>query len=187
MDARTRQVLTAAGLVLVLGLAGCGALQILNPDFLSVLGIGQVVSGLPGEAPGLLVSLNNQTGRWVQMLVSYRDEESSVRSYTSIVGPGERTAQMLVCPVTEITLGSVTDLERPGVIVFLADPTAVDTGDGGTGIEDMPFVEVDPLGVLLRDGLNYDCGDGIEFFVRPNSEASSGYQAFARVSRSGAS
>lgn len=162
-----------AGLVLVGGCAD--PTEILNPEFVDNLGRGSGnVASLPGDAPGLAVFVENQTTRWISAAVSYRDGDGNARSFTQVVGPGERTGQMLVCQIQEITLGNVSDLDAVGAVVYLSDPA---TGS----LADSPFVEVEPFGLLLRSGVNYECGDGVDFIVRPSSNTASGYQTYARL------
>jgi hypothetical protein len=112
------------------------------------------------------------------MVVAYR-EESDADSYTSTIGPLDKTAQMLTCPITELTVGDVSGLDQSGVRVYLVDSL---TGDGLVGT---PFIEVDPFGTLLKEGVNYDCGDGVTFSVQPSSTTRSGYQIFAYIRRAG--
>jgi hypothetical protein len=174
---------TGLGLALSVVLAGCGAFQVtnlMNPDFLSSLGLGASVATLPGDAPGLLVTAQNSTDRSIAMAISYRDVNDKVQSYTASIAPGDKTAQMLVCPVKEITIGDVSNLSLSGARVFLVgsvtDPNAIGSA---------PYVEVEPFGVLLKEGVNYDCGDGLTFTVQASTQTRSGYQTIAYIRRSG--
>ncbi len=172
------------GLALSAALAGCGALSltnVLNPDLLTSAGLGQKVATLPGEAPGLRVSVENRTGLWVQMVVAYRDNQDTVQNYTTTLAPGDSSSQMLVCPVSEITLGDLSNLRQSGALVYLTS-----AGSSGQNLAALPYVEVDPFGVLMRTGVNYDCGDEVRFAVQPSSVAQSGFQIFGYVRRSGA-
>jgi hypothetical protein len=175
------------GLALGLALAGCGAFRLtnlLNPDLLGTLGLGTRVASLPGDAPGLLVGVENRTDRWASIVISYRDGEDKVQSYTTVVKPGDKSAQMLVCPIKEMTLGDVSNLDSPGAVVYLIpEGTAVDADL----LANSPVISVDPFGVLLMEGINYDCGDGVTFTVQPSGTSSSGYQTFAYIRRSGSS
>jgi hypothetical protein len=74
-----------------------------------------------------------------------------------------------------MTLGDVGNLDATGAIVRL-----------GGGTADDPYIEVEPFGVLLQEGINYDCGDVITFTILPSSATLSGYQSFAFIRRSGA-
>lgn len=173
-------------LALAVGLAGCTALanftEILNPNLTAAL-VGPDVASLPEDAPGLLVGVENRTGRWVRMLVSYRDDDDKVENYTTTVAPGDTSAQMVVCPVTELTLGSVGDLSQTGALVYLVEPSDV---AAGTSLDDSPYIEVDAFGVLLMEESNYDCGDGVTFAVQESSASTSGYQVWAYIRRSAA-
>ncbi len=170
----------AAGLgaALCTALLGCGLLNLsefLNGDLLSSLGVGSKVASLPGDAPGLLVAVENRTTRPCQVQIAYRDANDTVTSYVTNVAPGDRNAQMLVCPVAEITLGDVSNLDTSGARVYLVDGTGADADT----LAAAPFVEVEAFGVLLREEVNYDCGDGLTFTVEPSSQSRSGYQTFA--------
>lgn len=175
--------------VLLAGLLpGCAALtDIISPDLLTTLTGGQFVNSLPDEAPGLLVSVENRTARWAEITVSYRDADGGVETYTTSLNPGNKSGQMLVCPVEEITLGSVTNLDTVGAVVALVQDTTGFEVDETTGrFIGLPLIDVEPFGVLLREGVNYDCGDSILFVVRPSTATPSGYETIAFFRRSGA-
>ena len=176
-----------AGVILLpvaLAPTGCNPLlqlpNLFNPDLFELLGSGGKVASLPGDAPGLLVAVENRTDRWVQMVVSYRDQDEEARSFTTLVAPLDKSGQMLVCPIQEITLGDVSNLQLSGARVFLVDEISADTD-----LASMPFIEVDAFGVLLIDAVNYNCGDGVTFAVQASSQAASGYRVFAYFRRSG--
>lgn len=179
MSAWKRTALWATVIVLTGPLLGCVDLtSFLNPDFLAVLGSGSEISGVPGEAPGVLVQIENRTTRWARAVVSYRDGDSNTRTYNTVIAPGDLTGQMLVCPVEEITLGSVADLDEPGAIIYLTDLS----GDGALDSPDVPFIEVDAFGVLLREEVNYSCGDGLKFSIRETpGQTRSGYRVRAEI------
>jgi len=186
---RRNRLMTATVLLLGAGLCGCGgALNILNPDFLAAVGLGERVAALPGDAPGLLVKVENRTSRWAGVDVSFRDGQDTVDRFTTTLAPGDQNGQMLPCPIKEITLGDVSNLQTPGAVVFLADLTTGQQNgqQGAVTAADAPFIEVDPFGVLLREGVNYDCGDELLFVVQPSGATRSGYQTFVFVRRSGA-
>jgi hypothetical protein len=175
MIARNRRVwgMLAVGLAVVV--AGCVPLgDLLNADFAASVLQSQRVSLLPGEAPGFLVTVRNQTNRVVEMVVSYRDGDGDVQNYTSLLDKGDKASQMLICPVEEITLGNVANLNESGVRVAL-----VENVSSATDPSQVPSTEVEAFGVLLRSGVNYDCGDSIEFVVRPSSATRSGYETVA--------
>ncbi len=177
---------TAVGVAGVLSavLTGCTVLQdftnVLNPDLLSALGLGVQVANLPGDAPGLLVGVDNRTSRWAALTVAYRTSAEQAKSFTTNVAPQNKSAQMLICPITEITVGDVSNIKQSGARVFLIEnATAV------TDLENAPFIEVDAFGVLLMEGVNYDCGDAVTFAIQESSISRSGYQIYAYVRRSG--
>ncbi len=172
------------GAVLCTALLGCGLLNLgefLNADLLSSLGLGSKVAALPGDAPGLLVAVENRTTRPCQVQVAYRDANDTVTSYVTDVSPGDRNAQMLVCPVVEITVGDVSNLDTSGARVYLVDGTVTDPD----ALAGAPYIEVEAFGVLLREDVNYVCGDGLTFTVEPSGQSRSGYQTFAYVRPSG--
>ncbi len=161
------------GVALLLG--GCVSVtEFLNEDFLADLGLQGQVASLPGDAPALLVAIENATSRWVEVIVAYRESGSSSKSYTAVVAPNARTAQMLVCPIEEITLGDLSNPRAIGAVVRL-----------GSGSPTDAFIEVEPFGAVLRDGVNYDCGDGLTFVVQRSGATLSGYQTFAYIQRAG--
>ena len=170
----------ACGAVLVAALCGCGLLSLnsyLNPDFLAALGLSEKVASLPGDAPGLLVTVTNRTSRPTQIFVSYRDPNDDVKSYTATLAAGDETSQMLVCPVKEITLGDVSSLTQPAARVYQVAGAVTDAAT----LAAAPFIEVDPFGVLLRDVVNFNCGDGLIFTIQDSAVTRSGYQAFAYI------
>lgn len=165
--------LVTAGIIMAAG--GCtGLTAIFNEEFLQAAALGPRAASLPGDAPSLLVAIENRTTRVVQAQVSFRTSTSQVQSYTTLVEGGEKTAQALVCPISELTLGDVSNLDQIGAIVRL-----------GVGNANDPFIEVEPFGVLLKDGANYDCGDSVTFAIVPSGATLSGYQVYAFIQRSG--
>ncbi len=168
-------------------LGGCSTpLNLLNPDFAAAIGLGEQVASLPGDAPGLLVTVQNRTSRWVGMTVSFRDGNNNVDQFTETLAPMDNSGQMLPCPITEITLGDVANLQQSGAVVYLADLSTT-TNNQGTAVtaENAPFVAVEPFGTLLREGVNYDCGDKLIFVVEPSGATLSGFQTLVYIRRSG--
>lgn len=157
---------------LVLGVAGCAAIPVLNPEFLAAIGLGQTAAALPDEAPALVVGVDNLTNNTIDARISYRERDGRVIQQFYVLGPGEKTADSLICPIPEVTLGDVGDLEAIGAIVRL-----------GGGTPDDAFIEVEPFGVLLQDEANYNCGDQITFQIVPSGSTLSGFQVLAFVQR----
>ena len=175
MLARIRMVAVVAGLTGGLLLAGCtSALSLFDPAFLTALGLGSQVAGVPGDAPSLLVAVENNTDQILEAVVSYRTEDSGVITYSTRVAPGERTAQALICPIDELTMGDVSDITAIGALIRLGNGDSVD-----------PYIEVEPLGVVLKDSVNYNCGDAITFSVQTSGASRSGYRIFAYIQRAG--
>lgn len=173
MHARFRGVVVL-GLLGAAGLCGgCPGVQsMFDERFIAALGGGTRVASIPGTAPALLVAVENRTDRHIQAIVAYRDGEGTTDSYTTDVEPFARTAQALVCPIEQITLGSLSDPDAIGAVVYL-----------GGGTLDDPFIEVEPFGVVLEEGVNFDCGDSLTFVVQPSGETLSGYQTFVFIRR----
>lgn len=155
-------------------LAGCGsAVNLLNPDFAASLGLTQSVALLPGEAPSVLFEVENAAGRTIEAQLSWRDPEGDVVTRTMVIPAESKLAETVICPVSEVTLGDVGNLRSTGAIVRL-----------GTGGANDPIVEVEPFGVLLQEGVNYDCGDSVSFRVQLSGATLSGYQIYAFIRRS---
>ena len=47
----------------------------------------------------------------------------------------------------------------------------------------IPYIDVEAFGVLLREGVNYDCGDSLLFVVEPSGVTRSGYETIAYFRR----
>jgi hypothetical protein len=154
-------------------LAGCvSPTEILNPELLQTFGVAGQVASLPGDAPALLVEVENKTHRPIEFLLTWRDPEGQIQREFGQLPPDGKTGRVLFCPVPELTLGDVGNLETTGAIVRL-----------GTGGSNDPFIEVESFGVLLQEGVNYDCGDSVTFEVLPSQATLSGYQVFAFIRR----
>jgi hypothetical protein len=171
--AKVAGVALLAGLPLLGGCAGVGSF--FNPAFLQVLGVGEQAASLPGEAPAVVLAVENATQHVIEFRVTWRDLEGRIQERTRALAVGEEYSEALICPVQEMTLGDVSNLDDIGAIVRLGGGTAND-----------PFVEVEPFGVLLQDGINYDCGDSVTFVIQPSSVTLSGYRVLAQIRRSGA-
>jgi hypothetical protein len=168
-----RSLMLSAGLIA--GLAGCSPEIFLNTEFLASLGFGQGAATLPGESPEVLVQVENRTDRTVEALLTVRTGEDDVAQRALTIPPGlPALGEAFFCPVSQLTLGDVANPNSVGAVVRL--------GNGGAND---PVIEVEPFGVILESGINYDCGDSILFAVIPSAESVSGYQIFAFVRRSG--
>ena len=111
----------------------------------------------------------------MEFRLTWRDGDGQIHERTGILGVGDKYSEALICPIEEMTLGDVGNLNAIGAIVRLWSGTAFDA-----------FIEVEPFGVLLQEEINYDCGDVITFTVLPSSVTLSGYQSFAFIRRTGA-
>ncbi|RMF76108.1 MAG: hypothetical protein D6744_12600 [Planctomycetota bacterium] len=160
----------------LLGAVGCtNAFSLFNPDFVQALGLSSRAASLPGEAPSIVIGVRNDTSRTVEFLMTWRNDEGDVFQSSPVVGSEQEVLLSEFCPITEITLGDVSDLSATGAVVRL----------GAGGLDDA-FVEVEPFGVLLQSGIHFDCGDRVVFSVRASTETLSGYRVFAEIQRSGA-
>lgn len=176
-----RRSWVAAGVAAVLASAGCfSPLEILNDDFVEQITPGGGVATLPGGAPGVVVNVSNLTNLQAAVVISYRDGDGSVQVFTVTLQGGGESAQMLVCPVVEITAGSVSDLTAPSAVLALT--TVPITGD----LTSVPYLEVEGYGVLLREGINFECGDGITFVLTASATNASGYEIGAYIRSGGA-
>ena len=174
----SRRMISRAPVYLALALlpAGCiSASDFFNDEFLQRLGVQERAASIPGEAPALLVEVDNRADRPIEYLLTWRDAESHVQQLTGVLPAGAQDGIVLFCPVQELTLGDVSRLDATGAVVRL-----------GAGGANDPLIEVEAFGVLLRDEINYDCGDSVTFTVQRSSATLSGYQIFAFIRRSGA-
>ena len=169
-----RRCLRLATCLSIVVAAGCSGnlTSLFNDEFLTQLGVTQRAASLPGSAPAIIIRVENRTTRTIEASVSMRLGGDNVDSFVTVVPPGASTGRAVNCPVTEITLGDIADLDQTGAIVRLGD-----------GTPDDPFVEVEPFGVLFKAGANYDCGDSVTFAVVPSAQTASGYQTIAFVQR----
>ncbi len=152
---------------------GCvDPLAFFNPAFLQAAGLGDSVANLPGEAPTIILEVENQAGRVIEYFVSWRDGDGNVSVRTGVLAVGDKYSESVFCPIDEMTLGDVGDLTEIGALVRL-----------GAGEADDPVIEVEPFGSLLQDSVNYNCGDSVTFTVLPSAATLSGYQTYAFIRR----
>lgn len=178
MFAGNRLAVVGMGL-LICGIMSCvSAVDFLSPEFLSLIEGSQRVANLPTEAPGLLVSVENRTDRLARIDISYRQGDTGMDNYVTYMNPGDKSGQMLICPITEITIGNLADLNASGAAVALIMGASL-----SSGLANIPFLEVQPFGTILREGVNYDCGDEILFVIQPSGSTVSGYQTVAFIRR----
>lgn len=169
-------IIPAVLLPLLTAPTGCvDPTQIFADEFLNATIGGQNVASLPGNAPSVLLAVENQTALPTVVNVRYRLANNDVRELSLQMLPGERSAQALACPIDEITVGELTDPSQAGAFVYL------DTDADATLNLNAPFVTVEPFGVILRNDTTYTCGDEITFAVVPSSATASGYRVVAFV------
>lgn len=163
-----------AGYLAALSMGGCTSGNLLNPSFLAALGGGQQAASLPGEAPVLVLEVENSTTSVIEFLLTWRDGEGEVSQRSRTLLAGEKFAEAVICPVEEVTLGDISNLDATGAIVRL-----------GNGNPEDPFVEVEAFGVLLQEFVNFNCGDSVTFEIRPSSATLSEFRIFAFFQSSG--
>ena len=162
---------TASAALLLSG--GCiGTGEFLNPEFLAALGVTNGVATVPGEAPAVIIELENRTGRVIEGQLTWRNSDGTVDERILVVPTDSKTSEAVICPVEEMTLGDVSNPQATGAVVRL--------GNGGPTD---PFIAVEAFGVVLQEGVNYSCGDSVTFTVQPSNLTNSGYQAFAFIRR----
>lgn len=166
-----KAVLGIVGTASAVTLAGCSEFSnILDPTFIDTLTGANQVAALPGNAPSILLTVENRTNKLAQVDVTYRTSDGVAQRLPITVSGGQQFAQAVACPVEEMTVGEITDLTVSGAFVNL--------GDGG---DSDPFVAVEPFGVLLRDGITYECGDAVTFALVSSTATASGYRIVAFV------
>lgn len=154
-------------------LPGCSlASGLLDPGLLDALGVGSRAASIPQEAPAVIIAFENRTNRPATATISYRIGTDRVLTSTIDALPGDKLSEAFVCPVSEVTLGDVSNLDESGVVIRLGNGTPAD-----------PTIAVEAFGVLLRENQNYSCGDSITFTVSPSADTRSGFRAFAFVQR----
>ncbi len=158
------------GATLLSALCGCDPSVFLNPDFAIAAGLSDGAASLPGEAPTLLVSVENRTARPVNYLLTWRNDDGSTGQREDAVRAGQTFSTALPCPVSEVTLGQIGDSSSVGAAIVL--------GDGNAGD---PLLAVEPFGRVLQEGVNYNCGDSVTFSVIGTGATASGYQIYAFI------
>jgi hypothetical protein len=162
--------------MIALCLCGClGTPEVINPAFFQSLGWTEVAADVPGEAPAIIIEVENGADRVIEFRMTWRDADGDINQRTGVLNVGEKYSEALICPIEEMTLGDVSNLDATGAVVRL-----------GGGTSNDPYLEVEPFGVLLQEGVNYDCGDVVTFTVVRSSATLSGYQSFAYIQRTGA-
>lgn len=179
----SRRLRVGVAMFLAAPLFSCGLpafSDVLSPNLADVLNAGAVAS-VPGDAPFLLVTFENRTTRRVSFsgeatangtleFVGFDlDPEGGGGGGSASVG-----SDIVVCPVTELTIGSINDLSQSGVFVFL-----------GGGFDTDPIIQVEPLGILLVEGVQFNCGDEVRFIVDESTATASGFRTFVQITPGG--
>lgn len=160
-----------AGAALLASSFGCSITsEFFNPEFLSTLGAGSTVAVFPGNAPAIRLEVENRTRNVIEANLAFRDANDEVRVRPIVVDVGDTYAEAIICPMSEVTLGTLNQATSVGAYIRLGGGTQAD-----------PLIQVDPFGTTLLADVNYSCGDIVTFTVQPSSAASSGYQIFAYI------
>lgn len=163
--------LTACLLPLGLGCTNFALTDLLSPTLVAELSNTASPASLPGTAQTVLVTFENRLDNPCRFEISYRTVNDQIPPPIMVtLGNDVQFAQAIACPVLEITVGDITDISEPGVFVGLAGQTDND-----------PFIAVEPFGVLLREGINYECGDGITFVLLESQATASGFRILAFI------
>jgi hypothetical protein len=158
-------------LPLGLGCTNFALTDLLSPSLIDELTNTTNPAALPGLAQVVLVTFENRLNNPVSYEITYRTVNDTIPDpLSATLDAKTQWAEAVACPVIEITVGDITDLTVSGVFV----------GVGGQTVND-PFVSVEPLGILLREGVNYECGDGVTFVVLESTATASGYRVLAFV------
>ena len=165
-----------ASSALLLSSACIGTGEFINPEFLAALGVTGGAVTLPGEAPAVIIELENRTGRWIEGQLTWRNADGTVDERILVVPTDSKVSEAVICPVEEMTLGDISNPQATGAVVRL-----------GQGAPDDPFIAVEAFGVVLQEGVNYSCGDSVTFTIQPSNVTNSGYQAFAFIRRADSS
>lgn len=163
----------AVGSALLLSSTGCTSpAAFFNPEFLTSLGLGGSVATIPGDAPAILVEVENRTSKFLEATVSWRGDGSDIQERQIILAPQDKYSELVFCPVNTITMGQLSDKQSTGAVVRL--------GNGGANDA---TINVEPFGRDLISGTNYDCGDAVSFTVQGSGVTQSGFQIFAFIRR----
>jgi hypothetical protein len=169
-------IVASASAMLLVSLGCIGTGEFINPEFLAALGFTGGAVSLPGEAPQVVIELENRTGRVIEGQLTWRNSDGTVDERIMVVPTDSKVSEAVFCPVEEMTLGDVSNPQATGAVVRL--------GNGGPND---PFIAVEAFGVILKNDVNYSCGDLITFTVQPSNATNSGYQAFAFIRRADSS
>jgi len=165
-----------AGSVLAVFAVGCTSpAAFFNPEFLTSLGLGSSVASIPGDAPAILVEVENRTSKNIEATISWRGDASDIQERQIVIAAQDTYSELVFCPVNTITMGQLSDKQSIGAVIRL--------GNGGDADAK---IDVEPFGRDLLSGTNYDCGDAVSFTVQGSSLTQSGYQIFAFIRRHGA-
>ncbi|MCG3125707.1 MAG: hypothetical protein CHACPFDD_00533 [Phycisphaerae bacterium] len=167
-----KPVLAALAGIAMLGSAGClvGA-DLINRDLLLQLGFDPNTIQPPSGS--VVVVFVNDTNRQAEFQFYQADDATSlaagVKTIQAAVPPGSTSNEVLRCPTTLVSLGQIDAAfaaNQVGALVF----TDTTTNAAGTA--------VNYLGSPLREGLDYSCGDLIEFRLVRDANAAQGQEAF---------
>ena len=89
--------------------SGCGLAtgEFLNPEFLASLGFTGGAATLPGEAPAVVIELENRAGRVIEGQLTWRNADGTVDERILVVPVDSKVSEAVICPVEGTSLPRV--------------------------------------------------------------------------------
>ncbi len=158
----TRKNVAIAVLAVLGTVLGCNNMgtDSLNPQFMEVLGT-PYAPVAPGTAPFVVIRVLNMTDHQVIFYISIEPANGEpIQPITANVNSGFDGGMALSCPIPRITLGDVTNRDATGALIVFDENTRQ---------------EIPALSKILRDGIDYFCGDLIVFAAIKDNSTVGGY------------
>jgi len=157
----------AAILGAAIAVGGCNLVsQSLNPQFMEVLGT-PFAPIAPGTAPFVLIRNINMTDQRVLFNFEWIPAGTlASANFGFNVSAGLDGGVLVTCPVSQMTLGDLDNPTATGALVIFDDNTRQ---------------EIPPLGRILREGIDYFCGDVVIFAAVRDTSTVGGYSTIYGV------
>lgn len=157
----TRKNVAIAVLAVLATVLGCTNIvsSSLNPQFLEVLGT-PYAPVAPGTAPFVVARVLNMTDHRVLFFVSFEPTSQEPGTFTFNVDADTDSGLVFSCPTHRLTLGDITNRDATGALIIFDDNTRQ---------------EIPALRKILRNGIDYFCGDLIVFAAIKDSSTVGGY------------
>ena len=142
----------AAQMVLLVGIAGC-----LNPDFVTQASGGSPNPIAPGDQRFVLVRVVNATQELtIDAVIGFNTPINPTGEITldGLDAINDELGVVLECPVTQISLGSITGLGA-SLLIRTTEGTIL-------------FVPATAFPFRLTEGIDYNCGDTLIFSIVDN-------------------